>query len=63
MIPYLTAERIKTSSCYIKSFPVSPGGTSLSREKLQDCINRATLRQQEIQKLIVKVLKSVKPSQ
>lgn len=40
-----------------------PGGTSLSGEKLQDCVNRATLRQREIQKLIVKVLNSVKPSQ
>ncbi|PWA23139.1 hypothetical protein CCH79_00002315 [Gambusia affinis] len=37
-----------------------PGGTSLSGEKLQDCINRATARQREIHKLIDKVLDSVK---
>uniref|UniRef100_A0A8C5GT52 Exosome complex component RRP43 n=1 Tax=Gouania willdenowi TaxID=441366 RepID=A0A8C5GT52_GOUWI len=37
-----------------------PGGTSLSGEKLQECISRATARQKEIQKLIDKVLHSVK---
>uniref|UniRef100_A0A3B5PZG1 Ribosomal RNA-processing protein 43 n=1 Tax=Xiphophorus maculatus TaxID=8083 RepID=A0A3B5PZG1_XIPMA len=37
-----------------------PGGSSLSREKLQDCITRATARQREIHKLIDKVLDSVK---
>uniref|UniRef100_A0A3P9JMW5 Ribosomal RNA-processing protein 43 n=1 Tax=Oryzias latipes TaxID=8090 RepID=A0A3P9JMW5_ORYLA len=40
-----------------------PGGTSLSAEKLQTCINRATGRQREIQKLIEKVLNSVKAAQ
>uniref|UniRef100_A0A3B3DJ70 Ribosomal RNA-processing protein 43 n=1 Tax=Oryzias melastigma TaxID=30732 RepID=A0A3B3DJ70_ORYME len=40
-----------------------PGGTSLSAEKLQTCINRATARQREIQKLMEKVLKSVKAAQ
>uniref|UniRef100_A0A3P9P5U1 Ribosomal RNA-processing protein 43 n=1 Tax=Poecilia reticulata TaxID=8081 RepID=A0A3P9P5U1_POERE len=39
-----------------------PGGTSLSGEKLQQCINRATARQREIHKLIDKVLDSVKTS-
>ncbi|KAL6098700.1 exosc8 [Pungitius sinensis] len=37
-----------------------PGGTPLSGEKLQECINRATTRQREIQKLIDKVVSSVK---
>ncbi|XP_029028739.1 exosome complex component RRP43 [Betta splendens] len=37
-----------------------PGGTSLSGEKLQECISRATARQREIQKLIDKVIKSIK---
>ncbi|XP_037324352.2 exosome complex component RRP43 isoform X2 [Pungitius pungitius] len=37
-----------------------PGGTPLSGEKLQECINRATTRQREIQKLIDKVVRSVK---
>ncbi|XP_040037949.1 exosome complex component RRP43 [Gasterosteus aculeatus] len=37
-----------------------PGGTPLSGEKLQECINRATTRQREIQKLIGKVVLSVK---
>lgn len=46
-----------------KSFSCGSGGTSLPGEKLQDCINRATLRQKEIQKLIVKVLNSVKTPQ
>uniref|UniRef100_A0A8C6SNS8 Ribosomal RNA-processing protein 43 n=1 Tax=Neogobius melanostomus TaxID=47308 RepID=A0A8C6SNS8_9GOBI len=36
-----------------------PGGSSLSGEKLQECINRAAVRQREIQKLIDKVIKSV----
>ncbi|XP_067348317.1 exosome complex component RRP43 isoform X2 [Channa argus] len=40
-----------------------PGGTSLSGEKLQECIGRATVRQREIQKLIDKVLHSVKTAQ
>ncbi|XP_037543902.1 exosome complex component RRP43 [Nematolebias whitei] len=40
-----------------------PGGSSLSGEKLQECINRATTRQREIQKLIEKVIHSVKPAQ
>ncbi|KAK9536554.1 hypothetical protein VZT92_006327 [Zoarces viviparus] len=40
-----------------------PGGTSLSGEKLQECINRATARQREIQKLIDKVIHSVKTVQ
>ncbi|XP_071362096.1 exosome complex component RRP43 isoform X1 [Trachinotus anak] len=40
-----------------------PGGTSLSGEKLQECINRATARQREIQKLIDKVIHSVKTAQ
>lgn len=37
-----------------------PGGTSLSGEKLQDCINRASTRHRELQKLIDKVLQSSK---
>uniref|UniRef100_A0A3Q3QLM3 Ribosomal RNA-processing protein 43 n=1 Tax=Monopterus albus TaxID=43700 RepID=A0A3Q3QLM3_MONAL len=37
-----------------------PGGTSLSGEKLQECISRATVRQREIQELIDKVIHSVK---
>ncbi|XP_029956338.1 exosome complex component RRP43 [Salarias fasciatus] len=37
-----------------------PGGTPLSGEKLQECISRATTRQREIQKLIDKVICSVK---
>ncbi|XP_060942419.1 exosome complex component RRP43 [Limanda limanda] len=40
-----------------------PGGTSLSGEKLQECISRATVRQREIQKLINKVQHSVKTDQ
>ncbi|XP_041864333.1 exosome complex component RRP43 [Melanotaenia boesemani] len=36
-----------------------PGGTSLSGDKLQECINRAATRQKEIQKLIDKVLHSM----
>uniref|UniRef100_A0A671WR26 Ribosomal RNA-processing protein 43 n=1 Tax=Sparus aurata TaxID=8175 RepID=A0A671WR26_SPAAU len=40
-----------------------PGGTSLSGEKLQECISRATARQREIQKLIDKVTRSVKTAQ
>ncbi|XP_068456677.1 exosome complex component RRP43 [Clinocottus analis] len=40
-----------------------PGGTPLSAEKLQECINRATARQREIQKLIDKVIHSVKTAQ
>uniref|UniRef100_A0A3Q1BAM1 Ribosomal RNA-processing protein 43 n=1 Tax=Amphiprion ocellaris TaxID=80972 RepID=A0A3Q1BAM1_AMPOC len=40
-----------------------PGGTSLSGEKLQECISRATARQREIQKLIDKVIQSVKTAQ
>ncbi|KAM9788711.1 exosome complex component RRP43 [Neosynchiropus ocellatus] len=40
-----------------------PGGTSLSGQKLQECINRATTRHQEIQKLMDKVFNSVKPPQ
>ncbi|XP_020505793.1 exosome complex component RRP43 [Labrus bergylta] len=40
-----------------------PGGTSLSGEKLQECISRAATRQKEIQKLIDKVLLSVKTAQ
>lgn len=36
------------------------GGVSLSGEKLQECINKATVRQKEIQKLIDKVICSVK---
>lgn len=40
-----------------------PGGSCLSGEKLQECINRATVRQREIQKLIDKVTKSVKTPQ
>ncbi|TNM84789.1 exosome complex component RRP43 [Takifugu flavidus] len=39
-----------------------PGGMSLSGQKLQECINRATVRQKEIQKLTDKVLSSVKTS-
>lgn len=37
-----------------------PGGTPLSGETLQECINRATARQREIQKLVDKVVRSVK---
>ncbi|XP_010901892.2 exosome complex component RRP43 [Esox lucius] len=37
-----------------------PGGTSLSGEKLQDCINRTTIRHKEVHKLINKVIQSVK---
>lgn len=37
-----------------------PGGTSLSGEKLQECISRARVRQREIQKLVNKVIHSVK---
>ncbi|KAM9728653.1 exosome complex component RRP43 [Menidia menidia] len=40
-----------------------PGGTSLSGEKLQECINRAAARQREIQKLTDKVVHSVKAAQ
>ncbi|XP_029304314.1 exosome complex component RRP43 [Cottoperca gobio] len=40
-----------------------PGGTSLSGEKLQECISRATARQREIQKLVDKVIHSVKTAQ
>ncbi|XP_056140635.1 exosome complex component RRP43 [Lampris incognitus] len=40
-----------------------PGGTSLSEEKLQECISRATARQREIQKLIDKVIQSIKEAQ
>ncbi|XP_053187786.1 exosome complex component RRP43 [Scomber japonicus] len=40
-----------------------PGGTSLSAEKLQEFICRATARQKEIQKLIDKVINSVKTTQ
>lgn len=42
---------------------LKPGGTSLSGEKLQECISRATARQQEIHKLIDKVLNSVETLQ
>ncbi|XP_076876385.1 exosome complex component RRP43 [Brachyhypopomus gauderio] len=37
-----------------------PGGTSLSAEKLQDCISRAVTRNREINKLISKVIESTK---
>ncbi|KAJ8343240.1 hypothetical protein SKAU_G00305690 [Synaphobranchus kaupii] len=37
-----------------------PGGTSLSSEKLQDCINRAVTRNREVGKLINTVIQSVK---
>ncbi|XP_029506182.2 exosome complex component RRP43 [Oncorhynchus nerka] len=37
-----------------------PGGTSLSGEKLQDCISRATTRHREVRKLIDKVTQSDK---
>ncbi|KAL0994875.1 hypothetical protein UPYG_G00128600 [Umbra pygmaea] len=37
-----------------------PGGTSLSGQKLQDCISRATTRHREIHKLIDKVIQSTK---
>ncbi|XP_061103494.1 exosome complex component RRP43 [Conger conger] len=37
-----------------------PGGTSLSGEKLQDCISRAVTRNREISKLINTVIQSVK---
>uniref|UniRef100_A0A4W5LCU5 Ribosomal RNA-processing protein 43 n=1 Tax=Hucho hucho TaxID=62062 RepID=A0A4W5LCU5_9TELE len=37
-----------------------PGGTSLSGEKLQDCISRATTRHREVHKLIDKVIQSAK---
>ncbi|KAK5918064.1 hypothetical protein CgunFtcFv8_002863 [Champsocephalus gunnari] len=40
-----------------------PGGTPLSAEKLQECIGRATARQREIQKLVDKVVHSVKTAQ
>ncbi|KAG8007988.1 Exosome complex component RRP43, partial [Nibea albiflora] len=40
-----------------------PGGTSMSAEKLQECISRAVARQREIQKLINKVIHSVKAAQ
>uniref|UniRef100_A0A8D3B9L0 Exosome complex component RRP43 n=1 Tax=Scophthalmus maximus TaxID=52904 RepID=A0A8D3B9L0_SCOMX len=40
-----------------------PGGTSMSGQKLQECISRATARQREIQKLIDKVAHSVKMEQ
>uniref|UniRef100_A0A667YXW1 Ribosomal RNA-processing protein 43 n=1 Tax=Myripristis murdjan TaxID=586833 RepID=A0A667YXW1_9TELE len=40
-----------------------PGGTALSGEKLQECISRATARQREIQKLIDKVIQSVKAAE
>ncbi|XP_053703288.1 exosome complex component RRP43 isoform X1 [Synchiropus splendidus] len=40
-----------------------PGGTSLSGQKLQECINAATTRHEEIQKLMDKVFNSVKPPQ
>ncbi|XP_026227838.1 exosome complex component RRP43 [Anabas testudineus] len=40
-----------------------PGGTSLPGEKLQECISRATTRQREIQKLVDKVINSVKTAQ
>ncbi|XP_034034170.1 exosome complex component RRP43 [Thalassophryne amazonica] len=40
-----------------------PGGTSLSGEKLQECISRVTERQREIQKLIDKVIQTVKTVQ
>ncbi|XP_033954968.1 exosome complex component RRP43 isoform X2 [Pseudochaenichthys georgianus] len=40
-----------------------PGGTPLSAEKLQECIGRATARQREIQKLVDKVIHSVKTAQ
>uniref|UniRef100_A0A8K9UKW5 Exoribonuclease phosphorolytic domain-containing protein n=1 Tax=Oncorhynchus mykiss TaxID=8022 RepID=A0A8K9UKW5_ONCMY len=39
------------------------GGTSLSGEKLQDCISRATTRHREICKLIDKFLQSVKTAE
>ncbi|KAI1903412.1 hypothetical protein AGOR_G00026910 [Albula goreensis] len=38
-----------------------PGGTSLSGEKLQDCISRAVTRNREVSKLINTVIQSVKP--
>lgn len=41
-------------------FSSGSGGTSLPGEKLQECISRATTRQKEIQKLIDKVINSVK---
>ncbi|XP_028655112.2 exosome complex component RRP43 isoform X1 [Erpetoichthys calabaricus] len=37
-----------------------PGGTPLSNEKLQDCINRAITRNKEVCKLLNKVMKSMK---
>ncbi|XP_042621220.1 exosome complex component RRP43-like [Cyprinus carpio] len=37
-----------------------PGGTSLSGEKLQHCINRAITRNKEISKLVDKVIESMK---
>ncbi|XP_026797542.3 exosome complex component RRP43 [Pangasianodon hypophthalmus] len=39
-----------------------PGGSSLSAEKLQDCISRAVTRNREINKLIDKVTESMKSS-
>ncbi|XP_072514205.1 exosome complex component RRP43 [Salminus brasiliensis] len=39
-----------------------PGGSSLSAEKLQDCITRSVTRHREIGRLIDKVLESTKPS-
>ncbi|KAM8835654.1 exosome complex component RRP43 [Synchiropus picturatus] len=40
-----------------------PGGTSVSGQKLQECINTATTRHEEIQKLMDKVFDSVKSPQ
>lgn len=37
-----------------------PGGTTLSGEKLQDCIGRAVTRHREISKLVDKILQSMK---
>lgn len=53
---------VKKTALLIPMFPCVSGGVSLSGEKLQECINRATVRQKEIQKLIDKVINSVKAS-
>ncbi|KAJ7316138.1 hypothetical protein JRQ81_002300 [Phrynocephalus forsythii] len=55
MLTIVTDEEGKLCSVY------KPGGSALTEAKLQDCISRATTRQKEVNKLMDKVVKSIKP--
>uniref|UniRef100_A0A3B4AYZ6 Ribosomal RNA-processing protein 43 n=1 Tax=Periophthalmus magnuspinnatus TaxID=409849 RepID=A0A3B4AYZ6_9GOBI len=59
----LTAQLTVVTDEHERLCSVHKPGSSLSGEKLQECITRAVVRQREIQKLIDKVLQSVKMPQ